>query len=63
MEQSTNDHMTLTVRELAGELGICLPIAYELVRRQDFPAITLGRRIIIPRTAFETWLREQANGR
>jgi len=54
---------TMTVRDLAKELGICVPNAYELVRRQGFPAIMLGRRIIIPRMAFENWLHEQATGR
>jgi len=58
--KQTPSRSTMTVRELAEELGICVPNAYELVHRQDFPAISLGRRIIVPRVAFENWLAQKA---
>jgi len=34
--------------------------AYELARRKDFPAIRIGRRIVIPKAAFERWLEQAA---
>lgn len=49
---------TMTVTEMAQQLGISRPIAYELAKRKDFPALRIGRRILIPRAAFELWLME-----
>jgi len=50
----------MNVDELAERLGISRPKAYELVKRRDFPAIQLGRRVIIPVEAFREWLNKQA---
>ena len=47
--------------EMSKRLGIGRGQAYELARREDFPKITLGRRILIPIAALERWLEEQAN--
>ena len=41
-------------------LGIGLTHAYEVVHRRDFPTITLGGRIIVPRDKFMEWIDEQA---
>lgn len=40
-------------------LGIGRSTAYCLVNRRDFPKIRLGRKILIPRDAFERWLEAQ----
>ena len=34
--------------------------AYEVAHRKDFPTITLGSRIIVPRDKFMAWIDEQA---
>ena len=53
--------MTLSVEEMANELGISKPLAYELTRREGFPAIRVSeRRIIIPTEALRQWLNENA---
>ena len=41
-------------------LGIGLAHAYEVAHRQDFPTITLGSRIIVPRDKLMAWIEEQA---
>jgi predicted DNA-binding transcriptional regulator AlpA len=41
-------------------MDISLAKAYELVRRPDFPAIRIGRRIVVPKAAFERWLQQAA---
>ena len=41
-------------------LGIGLAHAYEVAHRKDFPTITLGSRIIVPRDKFMKWIDEQA---
>lgn len=50
---------TLSVQELAARLGISLPVAYELVKRPDFPSLRIGGRILIPVDRFHQWLDRQ----
>lgn len=52
----------LSVEEVANYLGCGRSTAYELVRKQDFPTIRLGRRIIVPLTALQEWLQKQTGG-
>jgi excisionase family DNA binding protein len=42
------EKLTLTVGEAARLLGISRAFAYELVARDELPAIRLGRRILVP---------------
>lgn len=51
---------TITVKEVAQALGICLPKAYEIVASDNFPSFRLGRRIVIPAKDFENWLSKEA---
>ena len=56
-----SEKLTLSVDELAHELGISKPLAYELARREGFPAIRISeRRIIIPVDALRAWLNSNA---
>lgn len=56
-----NKKMVLDVAELAKELGISKPVAYELTKRNGFPAIRVSeRRIIIPREGLQRWLESEA---
>ena len=50
---------TLSVQELAARLGVSLPVAYELVKRPDFPSLRIGGRILIPVDRFHQWLDRQ----
>ena len=50
------DKAAMSVSELAEQLGISKPKAYELANRNDFCSIKIGKRIIIPVHAFEAWL-------
>ena len=49
---------TMSVQELAAQMGISLPKAYELVKEPDFPTIRVGTRILIPVEAYREWLSE-----
>jgi len=56
----TVERRVLTVPEVAKQLGISRPTAYELANRADFPTIRLGGksgRIVVPIEAFEQWIR------
>ena len=59
-----NGRRLLTFNEkaehLSHVLGIGLAHAYEVAHRRDFPTITLGSRIIVPRDKFMEWIDEQA---
>jgi len=58
------ERLCMKVPEVAVQLGISLPTAYELVNMKSFPSIKYGKRVIIPREAFTNWLRGTvANGR
>lgn len=50
------DKTTMSVQELAVEMGISLPKAYELVKEPRFPTIRVGTRILIPTEAYKEWL-------
>lgn len=49
------------VQELAEKLGVGMSKARELTRRPDFPAIRLGRRVIIPVDRLRDWLNRQVD--
>ena len=51
------EKLTYSVEELSKSLGISKPVAYELIKREGFPAIRVSeRRIIIPVDALRSWL-------
>lgn len=54
------DKAVYNVYEVAALLGINLPKAYELARQPGFPSCRIGRRIVIPKAAFERWLEQAA---
>lgn len=54
--KSSENRMTMNVHEMAHQLGVSIPKAYELAKQDGFPAIRLGKRIIIPVDAFQRWL-------
>jgi excisionase family DNA binding protein len=47
---------TLTVAEAGKRLGISRNVAYDCVARGEIPAIRLGKRLLVPRLAFERLL-------
>ena len=53
--------LMLNVQDVSDVLGIGLAHTYEVVRRKDFPSITLGSRIIIPRDKLMEWLERQTD--
>lgn len=53
---TTSTRSTLTVLEVARDLGIGRAQAYEAVKRGDIPSIRIGGRILIPRAAYQRML-------
>ncbi len=54
MDANTRD--VLTIEEVGQRLNISRWHAYQMLREGVIPCIRLGRRIIIPKAAFEAWL-------
>ncbi len=48
----------LTIMEAAAELGISKGSAYEAARTGTIPTIRIGRRLIVPRAAFDRMLEQ-----
>ena len=53
-----NTAQTMTVMQVASALQISRSKAYEIVRSDGFPKIRLGRRMLIPKEAFQEWLEQ-----
>ena len=53
--------LMLSVPEVAVVLGISRAGAYELVRSDDFPALRIGNRIVVPKEKFIRWIDSQVN--
>ena len=54
--------LMLTVMDVAAVLGISRTGAYELVRQEGFPALSIGARIIVPKEQFIRWVEEHTGG-
>ena len=52
--------LTLNAREAAGVLRISKSKVYELARMESFPAVRIGKRVVIPRDKLIEWMKEQA---
>ena len=55
--ESVTERQTLDVPEVAKILGCSRGSAYRWVRENRIPALRIGRRIVVPRQAFERWLQ------
>ncbi len=49
---------TLTVGEAAGLLGVSAWSVYASIRAGEFPALRVGRRLLIPTHALRHWMAE-----
>jgi len=54
------ERVTMSVQEMALQMGISLPKAYELARRPGFPVLRVGTRVLIPTDEFRAWLASAA---
>jgi excisionase family DNA binding protein len=50
--------LVITVEEMAQELGISRPLAYESIKRGEVPYFRIGRRILIPVEALKRKLAQ-----
>ena len=55
--------LMLSVLDMAAVLGISRAGAYELARTEDFPALKIGTRIVIPKDKLKEWVDQNAGGK
>jgi excisionase family DNA binding protein len=53
--------LVLKIPDLMRVLSISRTLAYEVIHRQGFPAVRIGRTVRIPRDALMKWIEEQAS--
>ena len=54
--------LMLSVPDLVTLLGISRAGAYELVKRKDFPALHIGKRVLVPKDKLIAWIGENTGG-
>lgn len=54
------EKLALSVQETAELLGISVPLVYQLVAREDFPSLKIGRRTVVNKRLLQRWLDEQS---
>ena len=53
--------LMLSVPDLVALLGISRAGAYELVKRKNFPALHIGKRVLVPKDKLIAWIGENTN--
>ena len=61
MTSNNDDKLTLTVEEASKLIGVCKNNMLEMVKREDFPALKLKRKIIINKNQFIEWFNNLTN--
>ncbi len=56
-----NDFEILTAQEIAKILKVSRATAYDIMEREDFPTIRIGRTKRVMTHEFKSWLANQAN--
>ena len=52
--------LVLNATQLADVLSISRANAYNLLNREDFPTLHIGKRMLVPRDKLVRWMDEQA---
>ena len=51
--------LSLNAEEVARVLGISRANAYTLMHSKDFPTLTIGKRMVVPRDKLLAWMDDQ----
>ncbi len=49
---------SLNIDDVAAYLNISRAYAYQLANKEGFPTLRIGTRLIVPKDAFEIWIKE-----
>ncbi len=51
------ERQTYTIKECAKILGVGVSVMYESARRGEIPVLKFGRRLVVPKCAFDIMLK------
>ena len=54
--------LMLNMIQLANLLGISDASAYELIQEEGFPALRIGKRIVVPKEELQNWISARTKG-
>ena len=54
--------LTLCAEHISQILGISRSATYTLLRSKGFPTIYIGKRMVVPKAKFISWIEEQTAG-
>lgn len=60
MLEDTMEKRVLTVKEFCKAYQISLPTGYQFVHAQGFPAIHVGRKILVSASKVDDWMLEHS---
>jgi excisionase family DNA binding protein len=55
---SISEKLCLSIPEAAALLGISRNLAYEMAKQGQLPVVRFGRRLLVPKVALESMLKE-----
>lgn len=54
------NRITYNAAEIAEILGVSKSAAYDLLHREDFPTLRIGKRLLVVASQFDAWLAAQS---
>ena len=58
----SKDALVWTVREMATELKISMPMAYRMTEEEGFPLLRVGRKKLVMVDELNSWLKSRSVG-
>ena len=55
-----SDKITFNASDIVQLLAISRSASYELMHREDFPTITIGKRMVVLQNQFYEWVNQQS---
>ena len=55
--------LMLNAEDIQAVMNISRAMAYQLMHRDDFPTIVIGKRMVVPRDQFLEWLEDSVGKR
>ena len=54
--------LMLNAEDIKAVMNVSRAGAYQLMHRADFPTISVGKRFLVPRDKFVTWVNQNIKG-
>ena len=55
--------LMLNAEDIQAVMNFSRAMAYQLMHREDFPTIVIGKRMVVPRDKFLEWLEDSVGKR